>query len=262
MSDYRMAYVDSIDRVPVLLIHGFPLSSELWDGQIAELSDIARMVAPDLRGHGESHPTEPGFGLERYADDCVALLDDLGLDGPVVVAGLSMGGYIAFEIFRRHPERVGGLILAATRAGADSAEAQKNRQASAEKVAADGVDPVVDAMAGKLLAPGNYDAMPEVAGFVREMMAGTSVEGMIAALLAMKDRTDSTPTLAEIDVPTLIVHGVEDQLIPFAEAEAMHKGIAGSQLAAIRDAGHLPNLEQPAAFEDAVRGFLEQFYED
>ena len=117
--DFQMAYEDSCDRVPVLLIHGYPLSNMLWDLQMGDLSDIARLIAPDLRGHGMTDPTEPPYSMEMYADDCAALLDQLGITIPIVVGGLSMGGYVAFEFCRKYPERVAGLILAATRPGAD-----------------------------------------------------------------------------------------------------------------------------------------------
>ena len=112
---YRMAYEDTADRVPVLLIHGYPLNNTLWDLQVGDLCDVARIITPDLRGFGRSDPAPVPGGVGTYADDCASLLDDLGLTGPVVVGGLSMGGYVVFEFCRRYPERVAGLILAATR---------------------------------------------------------------------------------------------------------------------------------------------------
>ena len=129
--EFNMAYEDSSDRVPVLLIHGYPLSNMLWDLQIGDLSDIARLIAPDLRGHGQTDPTDPPYSMGLFAEDCANLLDQLGMTGPVVVGGLSMGGYVAFEFARRYPERVAGLILAATRAGADSPEVKDARDKAA-----------------------------------------------------------------------------------------------------------------------------------
>ena len=259
--DFSMSYLDSCDRIPVLLIHGFPFNSTMWEPQVEELADMARIIAPDLRGHGRTDPTPPPYNVGMFADDCANLLTYLGIEGPVIVGGLSMGGYVAFEFYRRYPERVAGLILAATRAGADSPEGKAGRDKSAQTAKSEGVNAIAAGMLPKLLAPNSYKTLPEVVEFVEEMMADTSVDGMIGALMAMKDRPDSTPTLAEIDVPTLIIHGANDQLIPLSEAEAMHAAIEGSELLIVPDAGHVLNLEQPDIFNDAVLDFLESFYE-
>lgn len=259
---FLMSYEDSADRVPVLWIHGYPLSSALWELQVADLADIARQITPDLRGHGMTASTPPPYTMEMYADDCVRLLDHLGITVPVVVGGLSMGGYVTFELCRRHPDRVAGLILAATRAGADSAEGQAGRDAAAALASSDGVEAVVEGMLPKLLAPGAYKDQPDLVAFVRDMMLETSVDGMVGALAAMRDRRDSTPDLAGFGVPALVIHGQDDQLIPVSEAQATAAALPEADLVTVPDAGHLPNLEQPDVFDDAVRGFLEQFYED
>lgn len=261
-SPFEMAFEDSSDRVPVLLIHGFPLNNMLWDLQIGDLSDIARMIAPDLRGHGMTDPTKPPYSMKLFAEDCAALLDQLGITVPIVVAGLSMGGYVAFEFCRRYPERVAGLILAATKAGADSPEAKESRDKAAGVAIAEGVAPIAEGMLPKLLAPDNYAAEPDLVNFVRDMMMETSAEGMVGALAAMRDRPDSTPDLAALKVPTLVIHGAEDQLIPVSEAESMAKALPQAKLVKVPGAGHLPNLENPDLFNDAVREFLEIFYEE
>ncbi|MEN8008608.1 MAG: alpha/beta fold hydrolase [Candidatus Krumholzibacteriota bacterium] len=260
--EFRMAYEDSCDRVPVLLIHGYPLNNLMWDLQIGDLSDIARMIAPDLRGFGMTDPTEPPYSMQTFADDCAALLDQLGITVPIVVAGLSMGGYVAFEFCRRHPERVAGLILTATWAGADSAEARDNRDKAAGVAIAEGAGAIAEGMLPKLLAPDNYAAQPDLVDFLREMMLETSVDGIVGAQAAMRDRPDSTTDLPALDVPTLIVHGAEDQIIPVAEAEAMAKALPKAKLVVVPGAGHMPNLENPEAFNDAVREFLDIFYGD
>lgn len=260
--DFGMAYLDSCDRLSLLLIHGFPLSSAMWELQIEDLGDMVRVVAPDLRGHGRSGAAPPPYDMTMLADDCADLLDYLAIPGPVIVGGLSMGGYIAFEFYRRYPDRVAGLILAATRAGADTPEGKAGRDKMAETTRTDGVEAVVATMLPKLFAPDTYDEQSDVVEFAQEIMETTSVEGAVGALMAMKGRPDSTPTLATIDVPTLIIHGADDQLIPLAEAQAMHKAIADSQLVVISHAGHLPNLEQPDEFSDAVADFLQQFLQD
>lgn len=257
-----LAYDDTAHRVPVLWIHGYPLSGALWGIQTADLADIARQITPDLRGHGRSAATPPPYAMAQLADDCIGVLDHLEIPGPVVVGGLSMGGYVAFEICRRHPGRVAGLILAATRAGADSDEARSARDQAAETARSEGVATVVDGMLPKLFAPENLVAQAELVDAVRAMMLETSVDGMVGALAAMRDRPDSTADLPGFDVPALVLHGAEDQLIPVAEAEAMAGALPDAELSVIPDAGHLPNLERPEEFNEAVREFLEGYYEE
>jgi 3-oxoadipate enol-lactonase len=255
--EFLISYQDSAGGIPVLLIHGFPLNSNMWGPQIDDLADVSRLVAPDLRGHGNSIASPPPYTMEQLAIDCVNLLDDIGINRPFVVMGLSMGGYIAFEVFRQYPGMVAGLILAGTRASADSKEGKKGRDAAAQQVRARGVAAIVEQMLPKMLAPAAYQDNPDLVEFVREMMLETAEDGVVGALAALRDRPDSFTTLAEIDVPTLIIHGADDQIIPLSESQAMHEGITNSQLVIIPDAGHLMNLEQPELFNEAVREFLE-----
>ena len=255
--DFSMAFIDSCDRLSMLLIHGFPLNSTMWSIQLDDLNNYARIIAPDLRGHGNSDPVPGPYAMSQFADDCADLMEYLAVATPFVVGGLSMGGYVAFEFYRRYPELVAGLILTATKAAPDSAEAKANRDAAAANVIKNGVTDLVEGMLPKLFSPTTWKNDPELVSFVRDMLMKTSVEGAVGALLAMKERPDSTATLAEIRVPTLIIHGADDQIIPLAEAQAMHKAIKGSKLVVIEDAGHLPNLEQPDEFNDAVIDFLE-----
>ncbi|MCL4871154.1 MAG: alpha/beta fold hydrolase [Anaerolineae bacterium] len=254
--EFYLTYQDSAGGIPLLLIHGFPLSGRMWDLQFPDLAEVSRLIAPDLRGHGSSMATPPPYTMTQLAVDCANLLDDIGINRPFAVAGLSMGGYIAFELFRQYPGMVAGLILAGTKATPDNAEGKKGRDAAAALVQAQGVEALVEQMLPKLFAPATYQEDPDLIAFTREMMLETSVEGAIGALAAMRERPDSTPTLTEIEIPTLIIHGAEDQIIPQAESEAMHQGIAGSQLVIIPAAGHLMNLEQPELFNEAVTNFL------
>ncbi|MBP7999864.1 MAG: alpha/beta fold hydrolase [Chloroflexi bacterium] len=257
--EFLIAYQDSAGGVPILLIHGFPLTSSMWEPQLLALADVSRLIAPDLRGHGNTTATPAPYTMEQLAVDCVNLLDDIGINRPFVVMGLSMGGYIAFEVFRQYPGMVAGLILAGTKATADTEEGQKARDAAATLVHEQGVTALVEQMLPKLLAPSAYQENSDLVDFVREMMLETSVEGALGAIAAMRGRIDSTPTLADIDVPTLILHGADDQIIPLSESQAMHQGIANAQLVIIPRAGHLLNLEQPDLFNEAVRHFLESF---
>jgi pimeloyl-ACP methyl ester carboxylesterase len=251
-----LAYDSAGDGRPLLLLHGYPLSRRIWQPQLEPLADAATVVAPDLRGHGDSDAPEGPYSIDQLAEDAIALLDSLNLAQPAVVAGLSMGGYVALALYRRYPSRVAGLILAATKAGADSPEAQANREKSAALAREKGVDAIADAMLPKMLAPGTYAANPGLVGEVRGIMAATPLEGVVGDLLGMKVRPDSTALLPEITRPVLVIHGADDQLIPAREAEATYAALPNARLVLIPNAGHLLNLEQPEAFNAEVRTFL------
>ncbi|WP_420628123.1 alpha/beta fold hydrolase [Candidatus Leptofilum sp.] len=261
-NDFVMAFQDSCDKPALLLIHGFPLSSSMWTPQIEDLGDYARVIAPDLRGFGNTDSVPGPYSITQLADDCADLLGHLNVATPFVVCGLSMGGYIALEFYRRYPEHVSGLILAATRAGADSPEGKAGRDKAAELAKNEGATAVSAGMLPKMMAAKTYENDPELVGFAQEIMSSASLNGVVGALAAMRDRIDSTPTLGDIDVPVLIIHGADDTLIPPTEAEAMHKAIPNSELVLVPDAGHLPNLEQPDIFNDAVIDFLEDLFGD
>lgn len=252
-----MAYDATGSGRPLMLLHGYPLSRRIWQPQLEGLLDAAWMVAPDLRGHGETQASEGVYSMEHLADDAAALLEELGITQPVFACGLSMGGYAALAFFRKYPQRVAGLILAATRAGADSPEGRAGREKAAATAREKGAGAIADAMLPKMFAPRTYADQPDLVARVRDLMAGTSVSGIVGALLGMRDRPDSTPLLAQIDRPVLIVHGAEDQLIPPSEAEATHSRLAQSRLEIVPGAGHLVNMEQPASFNAAVRNFLQ-----
>jgi 3-oxoadipate enol-lactonase len=260
-NNLALDYSDNGSGIPLLLIHGYPLSRVLWEPQISGLADAARVLAPDLRGHGGSDPGPGLYSMSVLADDCRGLLDALGINRPVVLGGLSMGGYVVFEFYRKYPQRIAGLILAATRAGADSPEAKANRDKAATTAREKGVGAIVETMLPKILSPKSYQSQPELVTCVRKMMASTSLAGVVGDLAAMRDRSDSTAMLAQIDKPTLILHGTDDQLISPAEAQAMGATIPNARLHILPEAGHLLNLEQPEAFNEAMRRFLSSIEE-
>lgn len=250
----ELGYDDAGTGTVIVFVHGFPHDRTLWRPQLQALPAQARCLAVDVRGFGES-TVAPPWSMDQYADDLAALLDVLHIE-KAVIAGLSMGGYIGFAFWRRHRHRVRGLILANTRAGADSDEARAKRQANIDKVRAEGSGAIADAMITGMLGKTTRAKRPEISNVVHRMMASSPVEGVAGALEAMMTRPDSTPTLATIDAPTLIITGDEDALIPVEDARAMHAGIRGSTLEIIAGAGHLTNLERPAAFNHVVSEFL------
>lgn len=245
---------------PLLMLHGYPLSMEIWRPQIEFLSPSNKVITPDFRGHGQSYPAAGPYTMDLLADDCAAVLQVLGIEQPVVVCGLSMGGYVSLAFYRKYPSLVAGLILAATRAGADSPEGKINRDKASALAVEKGTYVVIEGMLPLLLSPKTYQERPELVSDVENIMGQTSLEGMVGALMGMKLRPDSTPYLKEIEVPTLIIHGADDQIIPLSEAESMHASIPDSALKIIPGAGHLLNLEQPRLFNQTVQRFIHKLY--
>lgn len=238
------------EGTPILWIHGFPLASTMYEPQLAIRG--VRHVMPDLPGFGQSRPQGDDVSIDGYARLCIEILDQRGID-KAVIAGFSMGGYIAFGVARLAPHRMRGLILIDTRETADTDEARKGRYDSIEKVKKEGIDPVVEAMLPKMLTPA---APPEMRDRVREIMSSSSREGVIAALRAMATRPDSTPELAKIAVPTLILVGEQDKITPPTDAERMTAAIPGARLVRVDGAAHLANYEKAAEVNRAVGAFV------
>ncbi len=236
----------------ILFIHGYPFDHSIWDHPVSQLEGWMR-IAPDLRGMGQSDAPDLGYSMATYAEDLLALLTALGVDR-VVLCGLSMGGYIAFEILRRAPERVRGLILVDSRAEADAPEARRAREAAMVQAREGGAEATADAMMPKLFAP---EASVEKRDQVRRIMEATPVAGILGALGAMRDRPDSMPLLATLaNLPSLFIVGEHDQLTPPDLASAMADAMAGSRLAVVPGAGHLTPVEQPQATTTLLAEFL------
>ncbi|MGH9260093.1 MAG: alpha/beta fold hydrolase, partial [Acidimicrobiales bacterium] len=242
------------EGLPVLLVHGFPLDHTMWRHQLAGLGRCRR-IAPDLRGAGASSVPADGYSVARYADDLVAVLDAVGVR-QAVVCGLSLGGYIVFELVRRHSDRLKAIVLADTKADADSPEARRGRDELAAVATRHGAGAVADRLLPRLLSPTTHAAQPEGVRQVREMIERQPVPGIVGALAALRDRPDSGRTLAAVRVPTLVLVGGDDELTPPAAATAMAAAIPGAQLVTIPAAGHLAPLEQPLAVARALGDFV------
>jgi 3-oxoadipate enol-lactonase len=257
LGDVRLCYDDDGEGTAVVLLHGFPLGRWIWDAPRAALRDRYRVITPDLRGHGDSEVTPGPYTMDALADDVARLLDGLGIER-AVVGGLSMGGYVAFAFWRRFAARVRALVLCDTRAKGDDRGEKVMRQSTAQVALEQGTAAVVDGMLPKLLAPRTLRERPDLCADVRARLARTDARAVAATLLGMKERADSTPTLATITVPTLIVVGSDDQLTPPALARELQAAIPGARLAVVPDAGHLTPVEQPAATSAALRRFLDE----
>ena len=243
------------DGPEVLFFHAFPLSLFMWDAQVEALSPTHRVVRFDARGFGGSAAGDGPLTMERIADDGALLLDHLGIE-KAVVAGCSMGGYAAFAFVRRHPQRLAGLVLQDTRAGADTAETKANRAALAAKVLAEGASAAAEAFLPKLLGETTHRERPDIVAGLRERILATSPQAIANALHGLGARADSRETLPTIAAPTLVLVGSEDVLTPASEAATMAAAIPRARLDVIPGAGHLANLESPAAVNAALRAFL------
>jgi 3-oxoadipate enol-lactonase len=255
----RMHYTIEGSGPPVVLLHGFPLDRSMWEPQVRALSSRYLVIAPDLRGLGASSlGSVQESSMDLMADDVRALLDRIALRGPIVLGGLSMGGYVMFAFLRKYPQRVGALLLADTRATPDTEEGRRARLALAEQVERESsIQPIVDAQFPKLMAPANYDR-PDLVARVRAMVARPTPAAMAAAQRGMAARPDSTGLLSEISCPTLIVVGEHDAFTPPSDSHAMHAAINGSELLEVPAAGHLAPLEEPEPVNRALLDFLER----
>jgi pimeloyl-ACP methyl ester carboxylesterase len=256
-SGTTVSYGDVGRGRPVVLLHAFPLAHAMWQPQCLSLQDECRLLTPDLRGFGGTSPFEDPPSLEQMADDVAELLDALVVHEPVVLGGLSMGGYVALAFVRKYPERLGGLMLADTRADSDTSEGKANRDRLIVFARSHSAREVLGQLLPKLLGETTRARRPEVVAHVEGIASAQSTTGIVGALQAMRDRPDSTPVLGQIAVPTLVLAGGEDVLTPLALARSMAAAITDARLATIEWAGHLANLEQPEAFTAAVRAFLE-----
>jgi pimeloyl-ACP methyl ester carboxylesterase len=251
-----MRYLDAGSGWPVVLIHAFPLNADMWRPQLERVPDGWRFIAPDMRGFGPDAPANPGpVTLEDMADDVGVLLDQLAID-TAVIGGLSMGGYITFALFGRAPERFTGMILADTKAQADTPEGLEGRRNTIAVARGQGPAGVADAMLAKVLGKTSSARRPEVVATVRAMIERSTTEGIVGAVEAMMARRDRTPDLTRISCPTLVIVGEEDVVTPVADAVAMQNQIARSRLVILPEAGHLSNLEVPDNFTLALGDFL------
>jgi len=250
-----IAYHDQGNGFPIVFLHAFPLSRRMWAPQEAALAQDFRIVTLDLRGHGESDAPLWHYTLEQAADDVRSLLDHLAIPHAVFV-GLSMGGYILFAFYRRYTERVKGLVLADTRAQADTADGKQARFDMAQIAYKQGARAIADIMIPKLLSPATIQTRPELVQQVRTMIESNEISGIAGGLMAMAARPDSLPLLGQISCPTQVIVGERDLPTPPSDAKLMAERIPDARLTIIPEAAHLTNLEQPALFNETVRSFV------
>ena len=255
----RIAYDDAGSGPTVLFVHGHPFNRSMWLPQVEGLRGRARVITFDLRGYGDSPVATPGepVTLDVFAADAVALLDELGIARATVV-GLSMGGQIAMEIARAFPERVAGLVLAATFASAETPEGIVARNAMADRALTEGMAAIGCETLPKLIGPASMTRMPSLAANVYRMICSTDPRGAAAALRGRAMRRDYTHFLETVAVPAAIVVGSDDAYTTVEQAEAMHASMATSTLEVFEETGHMPNLERPERFTASLAALLER----
>lgn len=241
---------------PLLLVHGFPLDHTMWQNQIEEFARDYQVIAPDLRGFGQSDPATVSLSMEQHADDMAQLLSVLQVNRPVAFCGLSMGGYVAWQFCVRHLTRVSRLIVADTRTLPDSPEVAAGRIKTAKSVLAEGSALVANAMLPRLFPAAIVKARPAYVESTYQIMCSTRPETMAGALLGMAERPDMSQRLHEIAIPSLVICGQLDAISPPKEMREIAAGLPQGTYHEIADAGHMSPLEKPAEFNSAVRSFL------
>ena len=253
-ADLSVYYEQSGTGTPVLLIHGHPFDCTMWRPQLAA-GIAAHLIAPDLRNFGKTNSVNGPTNWSSYAEDLLTFADTVGIQR-FAVAGLSMGGQIALELFALAPDRLLGLALCDTFAQLDTPQQHANRLALADRLEREGMDPYANEVLPRMLCDYTINNKPDVAHELLEIMKRAPVRGAADASRARTQRRDYVPLLASIEVPTLITVGEHDQFTPVPDAELMHHAIRGSELLIVPEAGHVTNLEQPAAFTSALGAFL------
>lgn len=250
-----MRYLEAGKGRALILLHGFPLNADQWLPQLAAAPGGWRVIAPDMRGFRGAGSIDAPVRADMTIDDCasdvLALMSHLEIDR-AAVGGLSMGGYVALALMRQAPERVDRLVLANTRAGADSPEGRAARDRMIDLVRREGPSAVAREMLPKLLGETTKREQPDLVGVVRGLAEANAADGLAAAIHAMKTRPDSTPMLGSIRCPTLVITSDEDTLILPSECEKMAAAIPGARLHVIAHSGHLSSLEKPREFSKAV----------
>lgn len=259
VNNIAVSYTDEgLENAPVIIfIHGFPFNKEMWNRQLAALSESFRVIAYDVRGHGNSYSGTDDFSIELFVNDLLLLMDALEIE-KTTLCGLSMGGYIALKAMENFPHRFDSLVLCDTSCAADSPEAKEKRMKAIEIIMENGVAKFADDSLKNFFAPESFIKKKEVIAEVREIMVNTTEKSVIKTLLALSRRLETCSTLCKIKVPVLILVGEEDKITPPEAAQFMQNEIHGSVMSVIENAGHLSNLENPDQFNEQLIKFLEK----
>ena len=255
ISGFTLAYDDMGEGAPIIFLHGFPFNKSMWQPQFDSLKQHFRVIAPDLRSFGNSKDDSSELSMDLFANDLIALMDDLKLD-KVTVCGLSMGGYIALNAIQRYPERFDAIILCDTQCNADNEEGKAKRFTSIEDIKSKGITDFTEGFLKNVFHTETVSSKPEIVASVKNMMLSNSEHAFTNGLKALAERNETCSKLDQIDVRTLIICGSDDTLTPVSKAQHLHENIKGSQLSIIQKAGHISNMEQSEDFNKIIIDFL------
>ena len=263
VNDLMVNYTDvGPDEAPVIIfIHGYPLNKSMWDKQVEVLKDNFRVIAYDIRGHGESDAGNEAFSIDLFVADLIGLMDALRIH-KVSLCGLSMGGYISLKAIESYPERFEAVVLSDTTCMADSTEAKNKRMKAVESIIQKGVAQYADGSIKNFFPKESFTTCPEVISSVKAMIINTSELSLCSTLLALSSRHETCTKLPDIKVPVLILVGENDGITPPSAAIFMHENIEKSSLEIIKHAGHLSNLENPEEFNKHLKLFFNSVYTD
>lgn len=256
-----VSYIDegSVNASTIIFIHGFPLNKAMWNRQIGELKENYRVIAYDIRGHGNTDAGDDDFSIELFVNDLLSLMDALKID-KTILCGLSMGGYIALNAIENYPDRFTALLLCDTNCAADSSEAKEKRMKTIKLIKVKGLERYAEESLKKLFAPISFSRQIEEIAVVREMITNTSEQTLFKTLHALAEREETCTRLHKIKVPVLIIVGKEDEITPPDVAISMHEKIKGSTIHIIDNAGHLSNMENAEQFNAELNKFLKHKY--
>ncbi|WP_345977974.1 alpha/beta fold hydrolase [Sulfurimonas sp. HSL3-7] len=261
INNHTVGYRDigEVNAPAIIMIHGFPFNKSMWNEQMEALREECRVVAYDVRGHGESDAGDEPFSIELFVQDLLALMDALKIRR-AMLCGFSMGGYIALNAIVNYPDRFNALVLSDTHCMADTPESKENRLKAIESLRENGIEAYADGSIEKLFAPESLRTKREEIAAVKEMILSTPERTVVKTLHALRERGETCSRLPEISVPVLILVGEKDAITPPSAAELMHEKIESSRLCVIEHAGHLSCMENPAAFINELKRFVAAVY--
>lgn len=261
VNNHTMSYMDEgpRDASVIILIHAFPLNKEMWAHQISALKGNFRVIRYDIRGHGESDIGVDDLSIDLFARDLISLIEQLKIN-KVILCGLSMGGYIALNAIKFHPNRFLGLVLSDTQCSGDNQETKETRLQAIDSIKQIGIEPYADSCIRNFFAAESFKIKQEEVVTVRSVIEKTPKETLCRTLTALINREESCSGLTEINIPVLIIVGKEDKITPVASSKFLHEQIKGSKMAVIDDAGHLSNLENPHRFNQEMNKFLSELF--
>lgn len=256
VNNFDLSYDDIGEgNIPIIFLHGYPFDKSLWQGQLDFLKSSYRLIACDIRGFGKSTDEESPLSIDLFAEDLIGLMDELDID-KAIVCGLSMGGFIALNALKRFPSRFEALVLCDTQCIADTMEVKENRYKAIDEIKANGVTDFSEGFIKKVFHKDSITNKKDLVGQLRIVVFSNSQHIISQGLVALAGRSETCSTLSEINIPTLIMCGREDEVTPLTQSELMHQNIKGSILQVIENAGHVSNLEQPQEFNKHLGSFL------